>query len=197
MRRTVVALGACWLAGCASRTGAPPDLSQQRIGSQSIVAGSGSASVALRSEATATSAIVDLTPDKAFAALEAAYIALGIPIAEKAPASRRLGNPAFRVRRKLGDLPLIKLLDCGSDSGMPNAETYILTLTITSVVSPNAAGGVGTADRARGRREEPVDERREQRSLRIPGGAGEAHCGARESIGGEVVARGFRPPGVS
>ncbi len=138
MLASVVVLGAC--ASAKSGTAAP-DLSTQRVGSQSIVAGSGSASVALRSEAVASSSVVDLSPDKAFAALESAYIALGIPISEKLPAKRQLGNPAFRARRKLGDLQLTKLVDCGGDSGMPNAETYILTLSISSVVSANAAGG--------------------------------------------------------
>lgn len=141
MYRFVPAAGLLMLAASASSGTSSAELTQSRTASQSIMASGGMANLAVRNETTANSAALELTPDQAFTALEAAYVALSIPIAEKYPSKRQLGNPSFRVRRKLGDLQLIRLVDCGGDSGMPNAETYIVTLSITSVIIPGATGG--------------------------------------------------------
>lgn len=85
--------------------------------------------------------MVAATPDKAFQALSAAYATLNIPVTDINQQARTLGNTAFRVRRRIGDVPTMRALDCGGDSGMPNAETYQLILVIQSKVIPNDAGG--------------------------------------------------------
>ena len=36
---------------------------------------------------------------------------------------------------------MTKVVDCGGDMGMPNAETYNVQLSIMSLVKPNDAGG--------------------------------------------------------
>lgn len=85
--------------------------------------------------------LVAAPPERTFQALSAAYATLNIPITDINQQARTLGNTAFRTRRRIGDVPTMRALDCGGDSGMPNAETYQLTLTIQSKVVPSDAGG--------------------------------------------------------
>ncbi|MES2522129.1 MAG: hypothetical protein V4617_05475 [Gemmatimonadota bacterium] len=126
---------------CASRSVAP-ELSTPRMSTQTIqVAGGASANVSLVNNSASQKAILDLTPDQAFAATERAFAALAIPVTDRDAGLRRVGNMAFRTRRKVGDLLMTKVVDCGGDTGMPNAETYTVTLTILSQITPNDAGG--------------------------------------------------------
>ncbi|MCE2902005.1 MAG: hypothetical protein ACK6DP_04295 [Gemmatimonas sp.] len=85
--------------------------------------------------------LISSPPDQTFQALSAAYATLNIPITDINQQARTLGNAAYRVRRRIGDVPTMRAVDCGGDSGMPNAETYQLILSIQSRVVPNDAGG--------------------------------------------------------
>lgn len=85
--------------------------------------------------------LVTAPPDRTFQALSAAYATLNIPATDIDQRARTIANSAFRVRRRVGDVPTMRALDCGGDSGMPNAETYQLTLTIQSRVIASDAGG--------------------------------------------------------
>jgi hypothetical protein len=87
------------------------------------------------------STLINAPVDKAWAALQSAYATLGIPVTELNQQQRTIGNPAYRIRRRIGDVPTMRALDCGGDSGMPNAETYQLLLTVKSRVIANEAGG--------------------------------------------------------
>jgi hypothetical protein len=87
------------------------------------------------------SALINAPVDKAWAALQEAYTTLSIPVTELNQQARTIGNSAYRVRRRIGDVPTMRALDCGGDSGMPNAETYQLLLTVKSRVIPSDAGG--------------------------------------------------------
>ncbi len=131
------------LAGCASSSKAKAtDMDRTGVSAQSVqLMGSTATTVRLAEDVRSAKAIVDLPPEKAYAALEAAYGALGIPVSQRDAGIRRLGNEALRARRKVGDLLMTKVVDCGGDSGMPNAETYTVTLSIFSQITPNDAGG--------------------------------------------------------
>lgn len=87
------------------------------------------------------SSLVAASVEAAWAALQSAYTTLGIPVTELNAAQRTIGNPAYRVRRRIGDVPTMRALDCGGDSGMPNAETYQLLLSVKSRIIPSDAGG--------------------------------------------------------
>lgn len=87
------------------------------------------------------SALINAPVEKAWAALQEAYATLTIPVTELNQQTRTIGNNTFRVRRRIGDVPTMRALDCGGDSGMPNAETYQLLLTVKSRIIPNDAGG--------------------------------------------------------
>lgn len=131
------------LAGCASSSGPKPtDFDRTGVSAQSVqLMGNTATTVRLADDVRSNKAIIDLAPEKAYAALETAYAALGIPISQRDAGTRRIGNEALRVRRKVGDLLMMKVVDCGGDSGMPNAETYTVTLSVFSQVTPNDAGG--------------------------------------------------------
>ena len=87
------------------------------------------------------SALINAPVEKAWVALQMAYTTLSIPVTELNQQSRTIGNNAYRVRRRIGDVPTMRALDCGGDSGMPNAETYQLLLTVKSRIIPNDGGG--------------------------------------------------------
>ncbi|WP_411279762.1 hypothetical protein [Gemmatimonas sp.] len=87
------------------------------------------------------SALINAPVEKAWMALQEAYTTLGIPVTELNQQTRTIGNNTYRVRRRIGDVPTMRALDCGGDSGMPNAETYQLLLTVKSRIIPNDAGG--------------------------------------------------------
>ncbi|WP_309669975.1 hypothetical protein [Gemmatimonas sp.] len=87
------------------------------------------------------SVLINAPVEKAWAALQEAYATLTIPVTELNQQTRTIGNNTFRVRRRIGDVPTMRALDCGGDSGMPNAETYQLLLTVKSRIIPNDAGG--------------------------------------------------------
>ena len=88
-----------------------------------------------------SSAIIMAPPDAVFKAVSAAYSTLKIPVTEVNQVNRTIGNAAYRIRRRIVDVPTMKAVDCGGDSGMPNAETYQLLLTIRTRVTANDAGG--------------------------------------------------------
>ena len=87
------------------------------------------------------SALINAPVEKAWVALQEVYTTLNIPVTDLNQQSRTIGNNAYRVRRRIGDVPTMRALDCGGDSGMPNAETYQLLLTVKSRIIPNDAGG--------------------------------------------------------
>ena len=87
------------------------------------------------------SALINAPVEKAWAALQEVYATLNIPVTDLNQQARTIGNNAYRVRRRIGDVPTMRALDCGGDSGMPNAETYQLLLTVKSRIIPSDAGG--------------------------------------------------------
>jgi hypothetical protein len=92
------------------------------------------------------------TPEAVWSVLPAAYESLGIPLSVSDPATRTLGNTGFNVRRRLGSVPLVRYIDCGSTQGGPSAETYDVRLVINSVVRPGeGATTVATTVEAMGK----------------------------------------------
>jgi hypothetical protein len=130
-----ILLGALFSTGCASGgagmgAGGPPSAiavgasggSQRGVGIEMTVRNDGQQFT------------VAAAPDAVFDALEASYAALQIPLSRREPTTRLLGNDGLKMRRALGKIELRRAFDCGGTSGMPNAETYMLTVTIISNV---------------------------------------------------------------
>ena len=82
--------------------------------------------------------------------LKAAYEELGIPVKVADPVSGQVGNNFFVKHWKLGDQLLSHYLLCGNSSTGPAADSYKITLSVLSVVSPDSSGSkVNTIVQAR------------------------------------------------
>jgi len=145
---TASLLGAC-ASGGSGGTGAarPDDMGGSRVQTAVLQGMSGTATgVNMVSNTSVNRVVVAAAPDATFQALAAAYGTLKIPVTDLNQAARTVANQAYRVRRRIGDVPTMRALDCGGDSGMPNAETYQLTLTIQSRVVPGDAPGTSVVE---------------------------------------------------
>ena len=109
------------------------------------VGGSGGASRGVGLEVTTrndgSQAVFAADPAAVFAALEASYIALAIPLSKRDDSARMLGNDGIRMRRQLGRIELRRAFDCGGTSGMPNSETYTIIAGITTSVAADPEKG--------------------------------------------------------
>jgi hypothetical protein len=72
--------------------------------------------------------------------LPAAYESLGIPLSMIDSTTRLVGNTGFNARRRLGSIPLVRLLECGTTQGGPSAETYDIRLSVITQVKADDAG---------------------------------------------------------
>lgn len=66
----------------------------------------------------------------AWNALPRVYATLGIPVTDRDVSAHALGATAVKLRRRLGDVPLSRYLECGSTQGAPSADTYEVLLTM-------------------------------------------------------------------
>ncbi len=93
------------------------------------------------------SQIIDGTMDAAWTALNVVYSDLKIPITTLVDAQHLVGNESYKVRRRVGPIPMQQILDCGNAQGIPNAETYDILMTISSHLAPNPKGGLNLITR--------------------------------------------------
>ena len=137
MRLTVQLLPAlvgAILAGCSSAPQPATTASPQTV----RVAGGGAGAVTLGmspSTADARASIVGAPLADVWRVLPAAYEAMSIPISTLDSTTRVVGNSGFNVRRRLGSVPLVRLIDCGTTQGGPSAETYDIRLIVTTRVA--------------------------------------------------------------
>jgi hypothetical protein len=141
-----VALGVCVAVGAtACATSSTPGGASTAVAA-SPIGGTGGASrgvgieITARNEGASTS-FAGADPAAVYAALEAAYVTLQIPLSRKEDATRTLGNDGLKMRRQLGKIELRRAFDCGGTSGMPDSETYTITAGITSSVTADPARG--------------------------------------------------------
>ena len=90
-----------------------------------------------------TAVTVKAKPQAVLPVLRGSYEELGIKVQvfDSAGASGgQVGNKYFIKSYKLGDTPLSRYLDCGNTITGPAADNYKVTMSILSMVSPNAAG---------------------------------------------------------
>jgi hypothetical protein len=80
--------------------------------------------------------------DSAWAALKAAYNDVGIPVKTQVDATHLVGNEEYKARRRIGKILMQDIFDCGSAQGLPNAETFDITMSISSYLAVNPKGGL-------------------------------------------------------
>jgi hypothetical protein len=83
---------------------------------------------------------VRVDADDAWTRLAEIYAAIGVRDAGVVDAQRRLfGRRNFRVTRRIGDVPLNRLIDCGGTL-FGDTNSYEVTLTVLTSVTPGEGG---------------------------------------------------------
>lgn len=120
------------LAACTSAPNTPPDPAARPNDVRVAGAGGGIRGSAMRVTPSydVTFDTISATVDKIWAALPSVYTALSIPLTTADTRSLRFGNEGMKVRRRLGDNQLIKLLDCGRSQIGDNADSYEITMAV-------------------------------------------------------------------
>jgi hypothetical protein len=77
--------------------------------------------------------------ERIWVVLPTVYESLGIPVTERDATGHTFGARSLKARRRLGEAPLSRFLDCGSTQGGPSADTYEVLLTVMTQVTPGAA----------------------------------------------------------
>ena len=95
--------------------------------------------ISTTNEATAIATPVPVSPDSAYALITRAYVMLEIPVAP-VDQKRAVGNDALVIRRRIGGMPMQRVIDCGDKMGLPNAETWDIHMNILTDVQPTADG---------------------------------------------------------
>jgi hypothetical protein len=126
------------LAGCASSSsqttvGTAPTQSTTRVSDGT----STSLSVTTRSVTEPNVSSVPYSLEQVWNALPAVFESLGLPVTTRDATKHVIGNPGFNIRRRLGNQPLARLIDCGSSQGAANADTYELHLIVLTTVLPD------------------------------------------------------------
>jgi hypothetical protein len=83
---------------------------------------------------------VAVTPDKMLAALNAAYADLGIEVKLWDPPNGQVGNKNFTKMYRLAGSSLSTYVGCGLTTNGEAADSYRVTLSIVSHVSPDVGG---------------------------------------------------------
>jgi hypothetical protein len=83
---------------------------------------------------------VKAPPDTLLAALYAAYTDLGIEVRLWNPQTRQVGNKNFSKMYRLGGAPLSTYVGCGLTTTGPAADSYRVTMSLVSHVTPNGSG---------------------------------------------------------
>jgi len=132
--------------GCASaKPGAAPNtappVTMTPVTQRVILSGGQALSINTMNVNSGMGTLVLAPIDSAWAALKSVYSELGIPVTTLVDASHLIGNEGFKVRRRIGKVPMQRILDCGGAQGMPNAETYDIMMSISSNFVKNPKAG--------------------------------------------------------
>ena len=125
------------LAACSARTPGPSSTSR----TETLVVASGDGAVRQVTTVSTDRPLaypLKYPMDEVWRVLPAVFDSVGIPVTELDASRRRIGNAAFRLRRRLGTTPLQQYVDCGAAQGGPNAETYEVALTVFTEVVADA-----------------------------------------------------------
>ena len=119
-----------------SETTVAPSTTSLVVGSSAM----GTMNINQSNSYTAIATPLTVSQDSAYALLTRAYVMLEIPVAP-VDQKRAVGNDALSIRRRIGGLPMQRVLDCGDKMGLPNAETWDIHMNILSYVEAGQNGG--------------------------------------------------------
>jgi hypothetical protein len=89
---------------------------------------------------TLTAATSKAAPDSLLAALTTTYTDLGIDVKTWDPETRQVGNKNFSKMYRLGGAALSNYVGCGLTTTGPVADSYRVTMSLVSRVTPSGAG---------------------------------------------------------
>jgi hypothetical protein len=138
MRGTVL-VSCLSFAACVTSSGAagsPPSSETVRVGDGA----GGSMMAEIHPTVNAIAAVVPFTLDRTWGAIRTAYDSLSLPVATFDPATHTIASPTLRLRRRLGERPLSKYINCGNTQGGQSADSYEVQLTIQTVLQGAEAG---------------------------------------------------------
>lgn len=149
MRLPIRALLSALLASACASGGGRATLPNSTGSQQSTVridgGASGASEIRLTRDDAAFETPVATSPDAAFAALPAAYEALGMPINTLITDARTVGTSGLRVRGRLGKTPLSRYLQCGIDAtGLQHADSYQVQMSVMTRVNAAASAPGGS-----------------------------------------------------
>lgn len=136
LSRAAIMLAAFAVAsGCA--TGKAPALASAPVTGVPMGTGGGTRGFGLevtkRTDGVETT--VAVKPATVFSALGDVFAGLALPLTVRDSVGGTIGNEGYKFRRSLANIPSRRLFDCGGTSGMPNAETYTIKMSVLSNVS--------------------------------------------------------------
>ena len=137
--RTAPAALLALAAACASPNGGVAPTNQTT--SQVLISGTAQPTYVNSNAPVESSVNTAFAPDTAMAMLVAAYAQVGIPVALNDPATRRVGNQRFIVRRSLNREPMSRFVSCGQTMTTNHADTDEINISMVSTVHPAPGGG--------------------------------------------------------
>jgi hypothetical protein len=139
MRRLAV-ISVVLLSACASSQGtstvAPPTEQTVHVG---IATGATGSTMSMTQGDDPSLRTIAAPAARIWDALPAVYETLGLPITDRNVQAHSIGTTSYKVRRRLGDAPLSRYLDCGDTQGSPSANSYDVVLTVTTRLTPAAS----------------------------------------------------------
>jgi hypothetical protein len=129
----IAATAAASLGGCASANQAPARADR-------VVATSSSGTIRTYEGPTPGQTMIEAPPAAALAALNSAYADLGIEVKLWNPETGEVGNRNFTKMYRLAGKPLSDYVGCGTTTTGQAADSYRVTMSLVSRVTP-AAGG--------------------------------------------------------
>ena len=131
--RHTAAASIVFLAACASGSSVPSTPPQRVL----AISDQGT----LRAdEGVAADSVIEAAPEAAFAALQSAYKDLGIEIKVLDPGTHTIGSNRFSRMYQLDGVQLSKYVGCGTTPTGLAADSYRVTMQLTSRVRPSTSG---------------------------------------------------------
>jgi hypothetical protein len=155
MRAVLGALALMALTACASGGASAPAVQTSGSTTRSATTGiEGVGRVTINRTTEADVVSVPYDADAVFRILPSLYDSLGVQVNTVDPAKKTVGNAGYKIRNRLGKIPLSMYLDCGGSTQIgPNADSYDVYLSVLTTVTSAGAGAskIGTLVEAQAR----------------------------------------------
>lgn len=104
------------------------------------VVGPGGGQVRIRASDAARAHVIGHPVDRTWGALKAVFDSLEIPRDNLDDVQHVIGHSGTKAYRKLGIIPLTRIIDCGSTQGAPSADTYDVQIAVLTHLTRDKSG---------------------------------------------------------